>query len=852
MAEPGEPGGPRGRGSRLRGESGDSGLSFEIGADRAARAPGITAATICFAAGIAIGGMQPAPIVWPWIVAAGAGSAFALCGRRDALRRHAGMAATLVALGAGWLVVRRDWDAPSRLLAWVGAERSGEVGAPIPARLTGRAITGPEVHGARDGPLGGSAHHGPRSSFTLRVDGLVGRESAILPMGGTVLVRVDGPPPRFEAGARIAARGMLRPPSAPRNPGEFDRRPLLRSRGIAGVLLVPSAALLEVTAPAHETPMDAVLRWRGDLRHRAAAALSSGVGAARNPERDALLAALLLGRRDEGLDGIGDAFRRVGLAHLLAISGLHVGILAGVLLAVARGGGHARRWHGFLIVITALVYLLIVETRMPVLRAGVMTIVAGLGMGTGRRWRLGGLVAVSAFGLLAWRPEELFRPGFQLSFGVVLGLVHLVPALLRSGATSDGLADRARDTPGLARTIGARLKDAAIVAVVAWAIATPIAMHHFGMFSPWGAPLSVAAVPIVAVLLTVGFVKTLLTMIAPAAAPLLGAPLAIAAEALLGLVRFADAMPGAVVYLAPPPAAWAAVTVAWVGAARWVLTRRQSVARRLWLGAGAILIAWPAVPRSSGDVRPRLRIDMLAVGDGSCYVVRAGGPGGATLVFDAGSSGDPETGRRVIVPALRRIGVRAVDILVISHPNLDHFSAVPPLVDAFAPRRVLVPPSFVAAADREPRAPPAALRAALAQRGLTMAVINAGARLPLGPARVRCLHPGRGDVYADANDSSIVLAVEMGSTRVLLTGDIEEAAIADLLARDLSPGWADVVELPHHGSFNEAAAALVRRLRPKVLLQSTGSARWRRDEWADVVPGRGGSSPHGTGRPGSS
>jgi beta-lactamase superfamily II metal-dependent hydrolase len=98
------------------------------------------------------------------------------------------------------------------------------------------------------------------------------------------------------------------------------------------------------------------------------------------------------------------------------------------------------------------------------------------------------------------------------------------------------------------------------------------------------------------------------------------------------------------------------------------------------------------------------------------------------------------------------------------------------------------------------------------------------------------LHPHADDVYERANDSSMVIAIHAGHRTTLMTGDIQEDAIAALLSRhpDLA---ADVLELPHHGRYTDAAHALVGRLEPQVVMQSTGYARWERDNWEEAMGG---------------
>ena len=114
---------------------------------------------------------------------------------------------------------------------------------------------------------------------------------------------------------------------------------------------------------------------------------------------------------------------------------------------------------------------------------------------------------------------------------------------------------------------------------------------------------------------------------------------------------------------------------------------------------------------------------MLAVGDGSCYVLRSGG---RTVIFDAGSAGDLDAGRRTIVPALGRLGVRAVDAVAVSHANLDHYSAVIEIVDAVGAATVLVTPQLLETAAAEPAGPVMYLLDELARRYVPVSTVRAG------------------------------------------------------------------------------------------------------------------------------
>ena len=784
---------------------------------------------LALAAGITIGWHQPRPVILPWLaflvvaVLAAMVLSYRLPHRRSLFIGV--MAVACAAFGAAWVTVRYHHVAANDLAALIDEE-------PRLVCVRGIALEAPELRERRTGSLSRFDYRSPTVTyFTMQVKAIVRGDGDVVPVRGKVLVRVDEAVEPFRAGDRLEVQGWMRAPGAPRNPGEFDYRQAARSHGRAGLLMVPRRELLAVTPTQRRSVGRALVSWRRAVQRRASAWLladlsepggrgSSQRDGGRSP-RDALLLALLLGQRERELDDLTESFRRVGLAHLLAISGLHLGVLAGFVLAVARLGGHYRRWQGWLVIGVVLGYLVLVDVRMPVLRAGVMTIAASLGLALGRRLRISGLVGLSAIGLLLWRPDQLFTAGFQLSYGVVLGLIWLAPAVRRRWFGPPDLA-----VGSSSAMLGQWVQSAFAVAVTAWLVATPVIMYHFGMVSPLAAPLSVVALPLVAVLLGVGYLKILLALLLPSAALLLAVPLSICADVLVSVVGAMDALPFSVVRVPYPPALWSVLAVAWVAA--WALhdRGRRAQCRLVW-GGGFALVGWPVVAMVAG-ASPALRIDMLAVGDGSCYLLRSGG---TAVVFDAGSS-DLDAGRRSIVPTLRRFGVGEIDAVVVSHPNLDHYSAVLELVDEFRAETVLVTQRFLEEAQRDHTAPAAALLDELAVRLVSVERVAAGEVRRFGDATWTWLAP-LGTRYERPNDSSMVIRVEAADRRVLLCGDIQHQAIEALQAGGAELG-ADILELPHHGSYSAAAAGFVDRVNPEIVMQSSGPTRWRQTKgrWA--------------------
>jgi len=806
------------------GDGGGSDLAWLEEPDSACRGAilhlAATRVAIAFAWGILLGWIQPRPWVWPWVVV-GAG-ALVLAGRAVCRRQTRLLAAsilvTTLALGAAWVTLRHFYVPADGLAAMLRDE-------PVLVRVRGVVRTSPVLRDRATGSMAIFSHQPPAAYFNMEVEAMLPREAPPVDASGVVLVRCDESLHGLRPGDRVEVFGRLGrfPPAS--NPGEFDRAHYARVLGQAGMLRAPQRELVRLIEQRRDSITDHLAHWREQLRRRASAWVLSNLPPGDRTERDALLAAILLGEREPELMDLGETFRRVGLAHLLAISGLHLGVLAGAVLLFLRVFGPARAWHGWILIAVIVVYVFLIEARMPVLRAALMTCAAATGVAFGQRLRIGGLVGLSALALLIWKPQQLFDAGFQLSYGIVLGLIYFTPRFReRWFGRPDHLA------PSSSAMLGEWLKNIGAASVVAWAIATPLVAHHFGLVTPLAAAASVTALPVVTGLLAIGYWKMILGAVLPSAGFLLGAPLTLAADVLVSVVQMFDALPFSVIRVMNPAAAWTILALLLLCA--WFLHVGRTQRRVLWTCSAGLLVwaAWPSTPLAP---EPHLRIDMLSVGDGSCYVVRSGG---STVLFDAGSSTDLDAGHTMIVPALERLGVRDVDAIAISHANLDHFSAVIEVAERFDTSTVLVTPQFLREASADLLGPAAFLHDELSRRFIAIETVSAGAMRTFGEATWTWLHPTRDDAFRLANDSSMVIRIETAGRRILLTGDVQREAMAMLLDDDAALR-ADVMELPHHGSFHELAVDFVERVDPAVALQSTGWTRFSRDRWAGPLAG---------------
>jgi competence protein ComEC len=566
------------------------------------------------------------------------------------------------------------------------------------------------------------------------------------------------------------------------------------------------------------------------------------------PAWRALVKAMTTGVREPALVIPGAQFRMAGMSHVLAISGFNVAVLVGAAAAFTSllGAGVAIRALAALLI--SVLFLVVTEPEVSVLRAGLGAGLAAIvGIRGGRARGLGALGAVAALSLLL-DPASLFNAGFQLSYGVVLGLLTLAgPPAERWHRRAVWLLERALPTPWASgewvRISAGMLIGACISSVVAFTVSTPIALWHGGFASTYAAPISVITMPAAALVTIGGVIAIVVHPVWPSLALIPGSMSCACAGFLDWVAHSAADWPGTCWWIGRPSLWWLVaamlcVVSAWRLASAWA--RRTAWACLVLLATAAWMGA--ARPHAGLPAPGTLRVDALDVGNGSCLLIRAGS---SSLLYDAGTSSDDSAGSRRIVPALAALGVRRIDALVLSHAHMEHFSAVPEVVRAFDVRRIVVPQPLKDHATQGREGALRTLNQWLVDRGHEFEAHVDGDELRVGALSVCVLGPALGADFPARGDESLVLRIRSVSSQepraaILLTGGLRQAGCDALLARakrnpDILPPTA-ICELPGHGSWSDSAAALVAACQPHVLLQSVGASRIRRDRWQDRAP----------------
>ena len=622
---------------------------------------------------------------------------------------------------------------------------------------------------------------------------MIGRPS--FPPGTLVRCFVAGSEQRPPAGSRVRVVGQLSIGRAAANPGERLRRPLAAEPRYTLRVGHPSALTVLSSGP--------LPRLRDRFRQAVRSLLRQNL----SPTAAGLARALLLGERDGLSYDLQRRFRQTGLAHLLAISGLHVGIIAVVLLGPLNRLPVTGRVRFALFAAALIGFAWLVQPTVSVTRATACAILLAFGSLYGHAWARLDHLACVLLGYLLFDPQSIFAPGLQLSFTATAAIIVIRRKRLVARCMPQRLRASELELAGWGRRGLAKATELAIWSVLLWLVTAPLMAFHFRWVTPLGFVLNIACLPLVTVLVGILAVALVAAIWLGGLATPLWVAAEIVATGFAGLVGWLD--PGPFLL---PVAEWDGRWVAGLygltlaaftlkaAAARWA--KRLTAA---WALMAVVVVMWPA---AAGPVR----CTVLSVGHGLAVLVQS--DAGHAVLCDAGSLSDADrTGDR-IADALRDRGVQRLDALLISHADLDHFSAVPSLLDRFTVRRVLVHETFL-----QPDSPQhEALLQKLVACRVPLEPIGRGDRLRLGSATAEILHPEWGEVFEDDNANSLVVRLATAGGSMLLPGDLEGEGQAFFLLTQPSP--VDVLVAPHHGSAGSNTPELAAALQPRVVIVS--------------------------------
>lgn len=651
-------------------------------------------------------------------------------------------------------------------------------------------------------------------------------------------------------GSVVCVEGVPDAFSSARNPGEFDAARYYWTQGVTFCL--KNARLL--SASKSHTPFRAALFW---VRQYAGALLANYL-----PEREAgVLSAMLLGDKTSLDDGLRSLYGQSGIAHILAISGLHISLLGALLYRALKRIGMPLRFSMALCCAFLASYGMMTGMGTSTLRASVMFMI-GINAERVRRTNdMKTALAVSMAVQLLINPRLIVTAAFQLSFGAVAGIAWLAPALIK--LCTYCLSWKRNRIPKPVR---------AFLSCLAVSFTTlPILLVHQYEYAVHGVFFNLLVLPSVSVLLPAGFLLVfsamaadgcamggqLLSAAGASAGETVGGMLLAAAEGLLQFTggianaaayaaafccrmilflyergsRLVSAIPGNLLRGRPQNiriAVYAAMLIGLIGwtklCGRKIEARRKANGSRAqlrgFLGLGWLVLALLLllVPVKRG-----LTITMLDVGQGDGICMEQS-PGHAILV-DCGSSDQRGLFENRLMPFLKYRGIYELDAVFLSHLDTDHVSAVYDLLEAMGTEHIKV--RQIVVGQEIPRDDAyEKLLAAAEEARVPLYFMRAGEVYAWGDCRLTCLGPSdEAGRAGDRNACSLILRLDYGDFQALFMGDADaQASLAAVrvMDADMPQDTIELLKAAHHGSRYSTSEEFLKLVSPRIALISAG------------------------------
>ncbi|MCH8328089.1 MAG: DNA internalization-related competence protein ComEC/Rec2, partial [Candidatus Marinimicrobia bacterium] len=605
--------------------------------------------------------------------------------------------------------------------------------------------------------------------------------------------------PRYGIGDTLDLVARLRRPRERRNPNGFSESLYLWTRQIdartTGTVFVRQWRPASQPSPA---------RILGDVRHSINGKLEVWAGA-----RAGLAKALLLGDRS-GLDWEFMArVQSIGVAHVMAVSGLHAGFIAAFVITLLRMLLLPTLARVVLTTIILILYAAVTGAPASVVRAVIMISLYLLGSALGRPGRNWNILGAAAMLGLMLDPRSLFTPGFALSFSAVAGIFAFHQPML----------DAALDTrPGqwLSERPGGRAVTSLLLLTFAAQLGSlPVTLALFHGLPVMGFLANLLIVPVAGLAIFALLAALVSALVLPPLATTFG-------HAAWGLLSFVEISVDRLAALGTPQIVTgrpAGLVLALLAAILLLLPRLSSGGIRRAVGswAVALLVLANGVIWTGAFSAPGLKVTFLDVGQGDAIHIAT--PDGRHILIDTGPRQQQwDAGRMIVAPYLRSKGITRLDLLVISHAHADHAGGLEAVLDNVQVRELWLPPT----APGYPRFAEAVKQAR--SGGTIITTPPAGTLWRLGAVSLDVLAPDSVmlEHHLGANEGSWVLKLRYGNSSLLLTGDIESRAEYRLLSYG-DALQADWMKVAHHGGNTSSAARFLQRVAPQGAVISVGA-----------------------------
>lgn len=624
------------------------------------------------------------------------------------------------------------------------------------------------------------------------------------PVQGKVILNISEGLADFAYGDRIQFKSALRKPIDQRNPGGFDYAKFLASQDIYAICSIKDSSQFSILDHNQGTSFYSKIIF--PLRKL----ILSQLDKLYMPQRANFLKGLLLGDKQEIPEDFLEALSKTGTSHILAVSGLHTGFILLITWIILRVLRFPRFWVTILTILGLVIFAIITNLKPPVVRSVIMAAIFLLGTLLQRRRNNYNTLSAAALVILLANPQELFAPGFQLSFGAVFSILYLYPKFVKFLKRSK-----------IIRTVYQINSVKYIVDLLLLSLAVqigtlPLTTYYFNLLPLLGLVANIIVVPLIGIILSLTLVSMLFAGFSFFLASLYSAVNEVLIDFIGKFLKIVAALPGSHIYVPRPQFLWILIFLSLIlMLTQWQLQRMRNLGLISFLVVLNIMIWRPLFYPD-----PALKIIHFDVGQGDAALIQF--ENNQTILVDGGTCEfNYDYGERVILPYLRQNGIYRLDYVIATHPHNDHIGGLLSIFENMKIGQVI-------------------------DNGDTTnsPIYKKYLRIldSLSISRRAIAHPETQNLAADCeiwyfypqdsvlkktapqmslNNNSIVFKLIFGQTGFLFTGDAEVEAEAFLLPFE-NLLQSDIIKIGHHGSVTSSSEKFLKLANPKSGVISVG------------------------------
>lgn len=653
----------------------------------------------------------------------------------------------------------------------------------------------------RDPYISGLEERGRTEKISMQIIGTVYRmepkeEELLIDMKTDSLIDTEGTsnrryrirvylpddPGDIRIGDTISCYARITVPELPTNPGEFNRRIYYQARGIAFTGYADSCVILSHTGALFRQSLYQLRMELCEAYHQAL-----------EPEHAGVLSAMVLGMSDQISPELRSMYQRNGIAHILAISALHITILGSAIYRLLRRLSLPYTACAAPVLTILIGYGWMTGYSGSTIRAIIMFSMFLIGDILGRTYDMLTAMSVSCLHMLIEYPARIYDVAFLLSFSAVLTLGMVVPACKTLIGNEH------------------RWKNMLLSGILIQMITAPVVIHYYYEFPLYAWLLNLIVIPLMTPLLICGIVGVLLSMAVPGIGGYVLMPCGWILNLYTWLCEQIERLPFAVLSIGDFPI-WKIVLYYGMLLGIYEMIRHRHKLSIIVIIGFYIIVMWMTEPKG-------LQITMLDIGQGDSTLMKL--PDHTIVLMDGGSSTRSLIGQYVIAPAVKYYGSNRIDAVFVSHMDEDHVNGIMELIEQSQKGGLeignLILPGI---ARTDPSFSP--LIEAAEEAGISIYLMYTDDVIQIGSVKFRCIYPD-GDTghFQDKNNNSMVIAVSYEAFDMLFTGDLEEEGERLLLMEQDMESY-DVLKVGHHGSSGASSLEFLQVVHPKYAVLSCG------------------------------